>query len=77
MELKLRKCYFLQKFNEKKIITFRPVAFRFRDSFCRTKMGFDRLKILSQCGRCILNILLLQNYEKSPIHDQDAERKTF
>ena len=37
---------------EKKIITLRPVAFRFQYSFCRSRIGFDRQKILSQCGRC-------------------------
>ena len=32
---------------EKKIITLRPVAFRFQYSFCRSRIGFDRQKILS------------------------------
>ena len=42
----------LRKFNENKIIALWPVAFSFRDNFCRSKIGFDRLKILSQCGWC-------------------------
>ena len=54
MELKLKKCYFLQKFNEKKIITLRTVDFHFQYSFCQSRMGFDRQKILSRCGRCLV-----------------------
>ena len=53
MEFKLRKCYFLRKFNEKKSITLRPVAFHFLYSFCRSGMGFDWQKILSRCGLLI------------------------
>ena len=54
MELKLRKCYFLGKFNKKKIITPQSVAFHFRYSFCRQGWVhcFDSQKILSRCGRC-------------------------
>ena len=40
MEFKLRKCFFLRKFNDKKIISLRP------------RMSFDGQKIFSWCGRC-------------------------
>ena len=43
---------FSSKINEMKIITIQLVALCFRYSFCRSRMGFDQQKILSQCGRC-------------------------
>ena len=47
MEFKLRKCFFLRKFNDKKIISLWP------------RMSFDGQKIFSQCGRCALNTVII------------------
>ena len=75
MELELKKCYFHRKFNEKKIIILRPVAFHFRYSFCRSRMGSDRQKILSWCGRCALLFILHIFNENSEFNKSDSQKE--
>ena len=59
MEFKLRKCFFLRKFNDKKIISLGPVEQHIRYSLNWSRMSFDRQKIFSQCGRCALNTVII------------------
>ena len=47
MEFKLRKCFFLQKFNDKKIISLRPVEYHFQYSLNWSRMSFHRQSVLS------------------------------
>ena len=64
VSLPIQKMLFSLKIKWKENYHFQPVAFRFRDSFCRSKIGLVLQKILSWCGRCVLkrtNLRLLIN----------------